>query len=172
MKRVDLSNIKIKTLTEEDLSYLDFFDCGDDDLNEFIREDAIDHIKGKVAVTYLATYNERPLGYFCISMFAIKPEEEAMEILNEKGKRYNLFPALIIGRLGVDKTYERSGVGTEMIKTTFGLALELSEKVGCRFIVVDAYNKAVSFYEKNGFRVLSQGGKDTTRMYLDLLREL
>ncbi|MFH1054707.1 MAG: GNAT family N-acetyltransferase [Candidatus Altiarchaeota archaeon] len=106
-------------------------------------------------------------------MFAIEPTERALQILRQRGKKYKLFPALLIARLGVDKNFMLKGVGTEIIKTIIGLALKESEKIGCRFIVVDAYSDAVGFYEHNEFKVLSKKKTDseTIKMYLDLLRE-
>lgn len=42
---------------------------------------------------------------------------------------------------------------------------------GCRFLTVDAYASAVPFYEKCGFRFLSDkdAGDDIRSMYFDLM---
>lgn len=46
-------------------------------------------------------------------------------------------------------------------------------KTGCRFIIVDAYNKAhiIQFYQKNGFQFLiEEDSSDETRlMFFDLI---
>lgn len=44
-------------------------------------------------------------------------------------------------------------------------------KTGCRFIIVDAYQNAIPFYERNGFVMLSSRDiNDETRlMYFDLI---
>lgn len=44
-------------------------------------------------------------------------------------------------------------------------------KMGCRFLTVDAYLKAVPFYEKNGFRFMNTEDDDphTRLMYFDLI---
>lgn len=47
----------------------------------------------------------------------------------------------------------------------------INNKTGCRFITVDAYKSAVSFYEKNGFVALHNNDDDsfTRLMYFDLV---
>lgn len=173
MDVLDLKNAEIIPLSEENIHLCHAFDCGDSDLNEFLLEDALDHNHGKIAITYLFIYEGRVLGFFCLSMFAIKPTEEALEILKERGKPYTLFPALLIARLGVDEKSQGQGIGREIIETIIGIALKESDKIGCRFIVVDAYENAVPFYENKGFKQLSKERKKThtVKMYLDLLRE-
>ena len=68
------------------------------------------------------------------------------------GKRYTFYPAVKIGRFGVNKKYHRSGVGTQQMKFIKHL-FTLENKTGCRFLTVDAYNKPeiLSFYIKSGF---------------------
>ncbi len=44
-------------------------------------------------------------------------------------------------------------------------------KTGCRFIIVDAYQEAIKFYQDNGFDFLTLDDeeKDTRLMYFDLM---
>lgn len=170
MTKLDLSKARIAKLTKRNIKLAKNFDCGDDDLNEFLKEDSLDHAKSKIAVTYLFLYEDALLGFFCVGMHTIKPDETALEVLKERGKNYPLLPAILIGRLGVDKRYWGRGVGTGIIKVVLGLALKASRRMGCRFIVVDAYHNVVDFYKKNGFKILTKG-KKTVKMYLDLLQE-
>lgn len=58
-----------------------------------------------------------------------------------------------------------------IIKTITELYRNISlQHAGCRFIIVDAYKNALSFYERNKFRYLTENDKDdpTRIMYLDL----
>jgi hypothetical protein len=41
---------------DDDIGY---FDCEDEDLNEFIREDALNQMNAKISVTYLCQYKEQ-----------------------------------------------------------------------------------------------------------------
>jgi len=74
----------------------------------------------------------------------------------------------------VSDTSQRKGVGTELL-SFIKFWFITNNKTGCRFILVDAYaeeeNSAIRFYEKNGFKFLSNEDKgDKTRlMYFDLI---
>ena len=172
MAPVDDSKAEIMKLKKERIDLCKNFDCGDADLNDFLKEDSITYLEGKIAVTYLLTYEGRLVGFFCLSNASIPLEEEDREKLWELGKPQSSYPAIKIGRLGVDKEHGRRGFGTLILEWVILQALNYSKDVGCRFITVDAYNKDIplKFYENNGFKILS---KTKTRMnvlmYLDLL---
>ena len=48
--------------------------------------------------------------------------------------------------------------------------MAISEQVGCRCIITDAYRDKVSWYAKYGFIALEDGSEDqpTRRMFLDI----
>jgi GNAT superfamily N-acetyltransferase len=170
MADLDLSKAEAVRLSEENSNLVKDFDCGDDELNEFLGENAIEHAKSKIAVTYLFLHEGEMLGFFSVSMSAIKPHDDILRIFRERGKEYTQFPSVLIGRLGVNKRIHGQHVGTELIKVALGLASRISDMIACRFIVVDSYHQKVGFYEKNGFRMISKSEK-TSKLYLDLLRE-
>ena len=171
----DLSDAGIIRLDESNLALADGFDCGDKDLNEFLRDDALDHMKNKVAVTYLFMNEGKMLGYFSLSMFAIEPKKKALQILHQRGKKYKLFPAVLIGRLCVRENIQGAGVGTKIISAIIGKVMQASEEIGCRFIIVDSYPvpRVLKFYKSNNFLDLQAVKKEgeNVRMYIDLLGE-
>ncbi len=68
-------------------------------------------------------------------------------------KQFRSYPAVLIGRLGVNNSFKGMGVVHELmdfIKTWF---LEPENKTGCRFLVVDSYNEVnpLNYYGRNGF---------------------
>ena len=73
-------------------------------------------------------------------------------------KRTRSYPAVLIGRLGVALDFQGkgNGIGSQTIDYIASWFLMPDNKTGCRFIVVDAYNRdeVLHFYEKNGFRFL------------------
>ncbi|MFH0861325.1 MAG: GNAT family N-acetyltransferase [Candidatus Altiarchaeota archaeon] len=170
MVELVLSKARVVKLTDGNIGRVKDFDCGDKDLNEFLKEDAVGHTQAKISTTYLFLYKKVPIGFFCWGMFAIKPGRDAVKKLEERGKRYGLFPAILIARFGVDKRYRGHHVGTEMIGVILGLARKISKKIECRFVVVHSYPHVVEFYRKNGFKELKRRGKNV-EMYLDLLGE-
>lgn len=81
-------------------------------------------------------------------------------------------PAVKIGRFATCRNMQCSGIGTEILDFV-KFWFTTGNKTGCRFIIVDAYNKtrAISFYQKNGFDFLLQSDKkeETRLMYFDLI---
>jgi GNAT superfamily N-acetyltransferase len=61
---------------------------------------------------------------------------------------------MIIGRLAVDRDWQRHGVGSAMLRDAIVRTVQAAEIVGVRAILVDAIDEdAKRFYERHGFRV-------------------
>lgn len=67
-------------------------------------------------------------------------------------KRGRSYPAVLIGRLGVNRDFQNSPshVGRQLMSFIKDWFRHEDNKTGCRFIVVDAYNedKVLRYYEK------------------------
>ena len=72
-------------------------------------------------------------------------------------------------RLGIDKSLRSKGIGSTLLDFIKYFFIE-NNKTGCRFLTVDAYNNAISFYKNNKFQHLKEQEEDkTTRfLYFDL----
>ncbi len=149
---------------------LDEFDCGDADLNEFLKKDSFAYSEKAIAKTYVALYRNNPVGFFSICTDAIRLSAD--EKLDELGveKPHADYPALKIARLGVQKEHQKCDVGSFLVKNVIGKAIALSEVVGCRFVTVDAYPKSLGFYKKCNFiENQAETGRLNTSMRLDLI---
>ena len=64
-----------------------------------------------------------------------------------------IYPAVLIGRLGISTKFQHLHIGTEVLDFIKSWFVEPYNKTGCRYLVVDAYNEdvPVAFYKKNGF---------------------
>ncbi|WP_407462801.1 GNAT family N-acetyltransferase [Methanobrevibacter sp.] len=164
MCEVDKNKIEIIVADYENLQNIDF-DCGDDDLNEFLLENSFINLNNNLSVIYLCKYYDDIIGYIAISSDSISLEEK-LEV------RYPSYPAIKVGRLAIAKNYHRKGVGSYLLQWVDGLCLELQEQIGLRFVSVDAYNdgKVIKFYNKNSFRALLKDNEDKENipMYKDL----
>lgn len=165
-----------KLPTDEQICH---FDCKDDDLNDFIINDAPAYRKAMLAVTYLLEESEtgKVAAYFSIANDRIGlldfPEKRDFnrfrkhKFVNEK--RLKSYPAAKICRLAIDADYKGKGIGSYLLKfiKTYYIA---DDKAGCRFLTVDAYTDAVQFYLKNDFVTLSEGDatSKTRLLYFDL----
>jgi hypothetical protein len=68
------------------------------------------------------------------------------------------YPAVLIGRLGVNKDFRKvendaKRIGVQLMDFIKSWFVDKNNKTGCRFIVVDSYNKerALTYYTENGF---------------------
>jgi hypothetical protein len=71
MNSINFNNLKIIKADTELLSTINF-DCGDDDLNEFLLKDSFDNIKNKLSIIYLCYYQKELVGFFTLSADSIK----------------------------------------------------------------------------------------------------
>ena len=119
------------------------FTCGENDLDDFFLNDA-------------DLYADCLLSNDSIKTRLISPNDKnrlQRNIVNPK--RGRSYPAVLIGRLGVNLEYQgtSSHVGRQLMAFIKDWFRHEDNKTGCRFIVVDAYNeeKILRYYERNGF---------------------
>ena len=135
------------------------FDCGDDDLNDFFREDAFNYDAQLLGRSYcfLSATNNIIAAVFTLSNSAIRvtelPNNAKRRLVKlipwiKQGRNY---PAVLIGRLGVSKNFRNQKLGSQIIDFIKAWFLSNHNKTGCRFIVVDAYNRedVLHFYSND-----------------------
>ncbi len=169
-------SIRLRRLNETDV--VEGFDCGDEDLNDFIVTDACLYYKVRLATSYvLEGVDNNIIGYFSLAHDRISlsdfPSNSAYNRFRKhfftQGKMFRSYPALKICRLATDKKYRGEGIGT-MILNMIVASYKNDNKAGCRFITVDAYASAIPFYLNYGFSPLSKQDEDseTRLLYFDL----
>ena len=158
-----IENYYFETLNENhDLSD---FDCGDEDLNEFLKKDALSQQNMKLNLTKLIIYDEKIIGYLSLltdTLLLKNIREDHIKLdfknaLNTHSKNRPL-PAIKIGKFALDNKYSGHGLGTHILRNILSTIKVLSETdVGFRFIVVEGYAKAFNFYVvRNGFENLKK----------------
>jgi predicted GNAT family N-acyltransferase len=171
---------KIEIVRLEEDTPISSFDCGDNDLNDFLQNDAKSYLTSMLAVTYLITVENEIAAYFCLSNDGLTRTTiltaEEKSLWNKVGrkipnsKRRKTYPAVKIGRLAVSQKFSGFGLGTQILLSVREMYMNEPHHAGCRFVTVDAYRSALSFYERNDFRYLTtKDNEDETRiMYFDL----
>lgn len=153
------------------------FTCGDSDLDDFFRNDSIHYSRQKLATSYVMEDDAEVLAYFAIANDRISVEDfQRSSSFNKfrkrfvNSKRMRGYPAVKLCRLAVKEQSKHKGLGTEIIDLLKGTFYKM-QRSACRFLIVDAYQKSVDFYLKNGFRPVNDV-VDSTRytipMYFDL----
>lgn len=99
MGSINLSDLDIRKISPNDDA--SSFDCGDEDLNEFIRDDALKQMNAKINVTYLCRYKRQVVAFFTLSADSIKINIDDLQSFKDKDIPYKEFPAVKIGRLAV-----------------------------------------------------------------------
>jgi GNAT superfamily N-acetyltransferase len=167
-------------ITPEDLSYPEIleesddvndFVCGVKDIDDFIHDEAWQYQKERLGVTYLFRQNGKIVGFATLSMADLKREK--MSTTDRLRHKVENYPALLIGQLAVCSELHNKDIGTYICDFCFNEALKFSEKVGCRFLAVNAIEAAIGFYKKYGFVLLpKQEGREQKVMFLDISKTL
>lgn len=138
---------------------LDEFDCGNQDLNEFLINDAKEYQKRLIAVTYVVKCRDKIAAYFSLSndKLSIRDSDKSswrkVKKLFPHAKHRCDYPAVKIGRLAVDVQYQGYDIGTKILDFIKFKFIE-KNRTGCAFVTVDALNTSTDFYSKNKFRLL------------------
>lgn len=165
-------------LNELILNNCDRFDCGVNDLNDFFANDALAYERDLMGKTYcwLDNSDDRKIvAMITLANAAIQttrlpnnPRRHLNKAIayNKQGRTY---PAVLIGRLGVDKDYQSSlfRIGAQIMDFIKDWFISSDNKTGCRFIIVDAANnsRTLSYYERNGFKPLFPRENDEKAFY-------
>ena len=171
------------------------FSCGDKDLDEFFCRDYADYQKQLMGKTYVFIDESTLKDIVCAftvsnaSIFTnFLPNARKKKVGKDVplAKRDLIYPAVLIGRLGVNQKYLHRHVGTELMSTIKDWFIDKDNKTGCRYLVVDAYNRAepCEYYQRNGFsfmfsteeqekeyrNITADGPLKTRLMYFDLMQ--
>jgi hypothetical protein len=154
-----------RLLTRELIATCKPFSCGYDDLDEYFLKDSplwADQMYGK---TYCFVLKDDPQTIVCA--FSLSNETIRVDLLSNsqkkrflkeipKEKRMRRYPAVLIGRLGVDIHFANNGIGTELMQILKFWFIEPDNKAAVRYLAVDALNnsRTLNYYEKNGFAYL------------------
>lgn len=134
---------------------LSTFDCNHPDLNDFIRNNALNYQKQNLAQTTCILYEDKVVAFYtlaCDALYLMNKEKRKSDIPFLKG-HYDTYPAIKICRMACINDYKSKRIGSYLIKLIIGkvYSLNTDSKIACKFITVDAYPGAEKFYEKQGF---------------------
>ena len=153
--------------TREVAEYCHPFSCGDADLDEFFRKDVFMYEEELLGKSYCWVSREdrrtivaiATLSYDGIKTYTLdRPSKNALQRRIPQQKRHRSYPAVLIGRLGVNVEWrgQGRGVGTQLMESLKYWFVDENNKAACRYILVDAYNteQTIRYYVKNGFKPL------------------
>lgn len=155
------------------------FDCGEVELNAFIRTKAAKHMEAGISRTMLLPASvPLPNGKYPIyAFYTIAPSSISRETLPKelmkKLPRYPV-PVFLLAQLAVDSKYHRQGLGKITLIKALEYLWEINSHMRAYAIIVDCLNKnAEHFYSKYGFQVLCcHNGRGRMFMPMTIVEQL
>ena len=146
---------------------IDDFNCGDDDINYFLKNLAIPNQIRKLSNTYIFYVEEdkQVVAYFSIL---------ASQLNTGNARIYGIdkIPIVLLGRMGVDKNFRGNNIGRTMINIAIKKALEASKLIACRLLLIETTLDMKSYYLEKinlGFEWFKDR-KSFSILVLDLLK--
>lgn len=133
------------------------FDSGEGTLDDWLRRYAGQNRRRDTAATWVvADSGDTIVAYATVAMTAID-RSTAQAIVAHQAP--DPVPALLIGRLAVDRRHTCQGIGTALAAHILATAVELNQMAACRAVVVSALHvEACRWWERLGFRPLEPAG--------------
>jgi len=141
------------------------FDSGEPVLDEWLRRYAGQNRRRDTAATWVITdVDDNVVAYASVAMTGI--DRSAAPGALARGAS-DPVPALLLGRLAVDRRYANLRIGTALTAHVLATAAELNEKAACRAVVVTALNSnARAWWQRLGFRPFDPADPDQLDLYL------
>ena len=114
----------------------------------------------KISVFSLVDDPAQLVAVFTLSNDSIKKIPGSRKKKVEKNipreKIYSSYPAVMIGRLGINQNFQSKHLGSDVLSFIKAWFVDPLNKTGCRFLLVDSYNKErnLRFYQNNEFKFL------------------
>lgn len=155
----------LRVLTRGILASCKPFVCGNSDLDDYFCNDATHYYEQLLGKTYCYTLDEDPSTIVCaftLSNDSVRvdhlPGSRKKKVNSSipSAKRFRRYPAVLIGRLGVNIYFADKGIGSELMDILKMWFILPDNKAACRFLAVDSYNQSrtIHYYQKNGFDFL------------------
>lgn len=145
---------------------LSSFTCSSPELNDFLKNDALNDQINLISRTGLCFWKDQLVGF--VALVADTIEAKAV-IDGLEHYEYRKYPGVKIARLAVDSGFERRGIGTYLLLAALGKTLSVCNSIGCRYILVDSKKNSIMFYQKMGFKLVEKyKNKEFVPMYLNL----
>ncbi|ADB53585.1 GNAT family N-acetyltransferase [Conexibacter woesei] len=141
------------------------FDSGEHALDDWLRRYAGQNRRRHTAATWvITTTSDAVVAYASLAMTAIDRSAAPAAVAKHAP---DPVPALLLGRLAVDRSCTGLGVGTALVAHVLATAVEINTKAACRAVVVTAlHDRARRWWERLGFHPFHPDDPTDTDLYL------
>jgi len=125
---------------------LDGFDCGKEELNSFLKRQALTNQASDSAQTYVLAEGPVVKGYYSLAAGTVYHEEATERV--KKGLARHPVPVVLLARLAVDASMQGKKIGPALLKDALRRAVHAADTIGARAVLVHAKDDdAKGFYE-------------------------
>lgn len=149
------------------------FECGEDELNIFIRQFAAKHMQAGISrtmvlpATMLLPNNKLPI----CSFYTVAPSSISREILPSnlaKKLPHYPVPVFLLAQLAVNSKHQGNGLGKVSLIKALEYLWQVNKYLTAYAVVVDCLNEtAEQFYTKYGFELLCENN-GRKRMFMPM----
>jgi GNAT superfamily N-acetyltransferase len=129
------------------------FNCDSEPLNRYLREQATQDIRRRVAACFVALADgQRLAGYYTLASASVLLADLPAST-GKKLPRYPTVPAVRMGRLAVDQAFKGQGLGGALLADALDRAAR--SEIAAYALMVEAKDEAAAaFYAHHGFIAL------------------
>lgn len=128
---------------------VDRCDCGNESLNQWLQRRAPRNQREGSSRTWVVTDGTRVVGFYASATAVVARTEATSRAVRNQP---NPLPAMLLGRLAVDRNHQGKGLAAALLKHFLLKALEVAELTGLRLVLVHAKDpQAADFYRHYGF---------------------
>lgn len=131
------------------------FNCGASALDAYLRERSSQDVKRRMASCFVLVEKamQTLAGFYTLSAFSVPVTDLPEEIL-KRLPRYPILPAALIGRLAIDRRFQRRGLASALVADAILRVIDSDIKAFA--MIVDAKDdNTVVFYRRQGFQSFS-----------------
>jgi predicted N-acetyltransferase YhbS len=128
------------------------FACGEQPLDIWIGKHARQAEASGSARVFVTTDDEgRVVGFYALAAASVGPKDATDRLLRGQSKHQPV-PAILIGRLAVDRRHQGRQLGRSLLQDALLRCSTAADSIGARAVIVHAISDdAVHFYERFGF---------------------
>lgn len=128
------------------------FDCGDETVNQFLREKAMQDQDRDLSRTMVLVdpveATGRVVGYHTLILMQVRQEE----IPDDRPRITRGIPVILLGQIGIDRRFQGRGLGDLMLIDVQSRVKEIAQKVGVRALMLDARTEQLAtWYQDHDF---------------------
>lgn len=128
---------------------IESFDCDDEALNEWLNRSAPRNQQEGSSRTWVVDHDGRVVAFYASSTAVVTRIEATRRAARNQP---DPLPAMLLGRLAVDRNHQGKGLAAALLKHFLLTALDVAALTGVRVVLVHAKDtQAASFYRHFGF---------------------